>query len=103
MRFLRATKFDAQEAFEIFVNYYNFMHRNHQNFYVGYNVNNPEVCLSLLGESDGNLRFIKYYSICFELQVRGALEDGLPGVLETRDRRGRRIMVIFAAQWDLYV
>ena len=34
------------------------------------------------------------------LQIRNALEDGLPGVLDQRDNRGRRIMILFASQWD---
>lgn len=42
LRFLRARKYKPQEAFEVFLNYYHFMHRNHS-FYAGYNVNNPEV------------------------------------------------------------
>ena len=33
--------------------------------------------------------------------MRQALEDGLPGVLPQRDSRGRRIMVLFASQWDV--
>ena len=33
-------------------------------------------------------------------QVRNALEDGLPGVVQQRDSRGRRIMIMFASQWD---
>lgn len=33
-------------------------------------------------------------------QVRQALEDGLPGVLPQRDREGRRLLVLFASQWD---
>lgn len=73
MRFLRARKFDAPDAFDVYVNYYRFMHSQHD-FFLGYNINNPE--------------------------IRNALEDGLPGVLDQRDNRGRRIMILFASQWD---
>lgn len=73
LRFLRARKYKPQEAFEVFLNYYHFMHRNHS-FYAGYNVNNPE--------------------------VRLALENGLPAVLKETDSHGRRIIVMYTAQWD---
>jgi len=73
MRFLRARKFDAHDAFDVYVNYYRFMH-SQRDFFLGYNINN--------------------------LEIRSALEDGLPGVLDQRDQKGRRIMVMFASQWD---
>ena len=47
MRFLRARKFDAQDAFEVYVNYYRFMH-SQRDFFLGYNINNPEVYIIFL-------------------------------------------------------
>ena len=42
MRFLRARKFDVEDSFAVYVNYYRFMHHN-RDFFIGFNVNNSEV------------------------------------------------------------
>ncbi|XP_046445521.1 clavesin-2-like [Daphnia pulex] len=73
MRFLRARKLCVKDALEVYENYFRFLHRNR------------ELCFGLKIE---------------DAEIKQALEDGLPGVLQRRDSRGRRIMVLFAAQWD---
>ena len=45
LRFLQAYKYDVEASFEVYVNYYRFMHTN-RDFYVGFNINNPEVISS---------------------------------------------------------
>nr|CAH0102443.1 unnamed protein product [Daphnia galeata] len=73
MRFLGARKMNVKEAFEVYENYYRFLLQNPELF-IRNNIDNSE--------------------------VKQALEDGLPGVLQRRDSKGRRIIVFFAAQWD---
>ncbi|KAK4037321.1 hypothetical protein OUZ56_029358 [Daphnia magna] len=73
IRFLAARKMNVPDAMLVYNNYYSFLRRNHE-LISDYGVDNVE--------------------------VKQALEDGLPGVLQQRDRRGRRIMVLFAAEWD---
>lgn len=32
--------------------------------------------------------------------IKRALMDGFPGVLETPDQHGRKILILFASNWD---
>ncbi|XP_057377657.1 clavesin-2-like [Daphnia carinata] len=73
IRFLTARQMNVPDAMLVYDNYYRFLRRNHE-LMSDYGVDNVE--------------------------VKQALEDGLPGMLQQRDRRGRRIMVLFAAEWD---
>ncbi|XP_041982181.1 clavesin-2-like [Aricia agestis] len=68
-RFLYARKHDVQQSFELLVRYH--QHRREH----------PELWAS----PDGG--------------VLRALTDGLPGVLEQRDRRGRCVLLMFASNW----
>lgn len=68
-RFLYARKHDVQQSFELLVRYH--QHRREH----------PELWAS----ADGG--------------VLRALADGLPGVLAQRDRRGRRVLLMFASNW----
>ncbi|GBP16691.1 Clavesin-2 [Eumeta japonica] len=68
-RFLYARKHDVQRSFELLVRYYEYR-RAHPEFWA---------------PADGG--------------VLRALADGLPGVLAQRDRRGRCVLVLFAANW----
>ncbi|XP_063244289.1 clavesin-2-like [Bacillus rossius redtenbacheri] len=73
MRFLHARKCIVEDAFELLVNYYSYHQRNEELF----------ARLSVEDES-----------------IQLALKDGFPGVLKNRDRKGRCVMVLFAAHWD---
>lgn len=68
-RFLYARKHDVQQSFELLVQYHQYR-REH-----------PDLWAS----ADGG--------------VLRALADGLPGVLEHRDRRGRCVLLMFASNW----
>nr|CAD7587104.1 unnamed protein product [Timema genevievae] len=73
VRFLHARKCNIEDSFLLLVNYYLYRKRN------------PEIFVNLSLEEEG---------------VRQALWDGFPGVLRSRDRKGRRILVLIAAHWD---
>uniref|UniRef100_A0A6B2EET7 Putative phosphatidylinositol transfer protein sec14 n=1 Tax=Phlebotomus kandelakii TaxID=1109342 RepID=A0A6B2EET7_9DIPT len=73
LRFLFARKFDVDEAFQLIVRYFAYLQKNHAIFQR----------LSVFDES-----------------VQLALRDGFPGVLPERDRRGRKVLVFFGANWD---
>ncbi|XP_073961630.1 clavesin-2-like [Choristoneura fumiferana] len=68
-RFLHARKHDVQQSFELLVAYHQYR-REHA---------------ELWAPADGG--------------VLRALADGLPGVLAQRDRRGRCVLLMFAANW----
>lgn len=68
-RFLHARKHDVQQSFELLVAYHRYR-REHA---------------ELWAPADGG--------------VLRALADGLPGVLAQRDRRGRCVLLMFAANW----
>ncbi|XP_077301078.1 LOW QUALITY PROTEIN: clavesin-2-like [Arctopsyche grandis] len=71
--FLYARKHDVQEAFQLLINYYSYRQRN------------ADLFKNLTVNDEG---------------VAHALEDGLPGVLAERDRRGRCVLIMFASNWN---
>lgn len=73
MRFLFARKFDVAEAFKLIINYHAFRQKN-------------GILLQRLSALDESIQL--------------ALRDGYPGVLKERDRRGRKVLVFFTANWD---
>lgn len=72
-RFLFARKFNVSEAFQLLINYQLYRQKNHD-------------LLQRLCVLDDTIQM--------------ALRDGFPGVLKSRDRRGRKVLVFFAANWD---
>jgi hypothetical protein len=72
-RFLFARKFNVTEAFQLLINYQLYRQKNHELL--------QRLCV--LDET-----------------IQLALRDGFPGVLKNRDRRGRKVLVFFAANWD---
>lgn len=73
MRFLYARKFDVDEAFQLIINYHSYRQKNN-------------VILQRLSALDEPIQM--------------SLRDGFPGVLKERDRRGRKVLVFCAANWD---
>ncbi|WAR16131.1 CLVS2-like protein [Mya arenaria] len=73
LRFLRARKFDTFEAFKLFGRYFEYR-QNHPNIFKDFNT--------------------------AEHSVKEALFDGIPAVLEKPDHFGRRIIVLYSANWD---
>jgi hypothetical protein len=72
-RFLFARKFNVTEAFQLLINYQLYRQKNHD-------------ILQRLCVLDDTIQM--------------ALRDGFPGVLKNRDRRGRKVLVFFASNWD---
>lgn len=72
-RFLFAKKLNVDEAFKLLINYYKYRQAN------------PDIFndISIMNEA-----------------VQMCLKDGLPGVLDEKDRRGRKVLVYFAANWN---
>lgn len=72
-RFLFAKKLNVDEAFQLLINFYNYRQKN------------PDVFndMSIMTEA-----------------VQMSLKDGFPGVLSERDRRGRKVLVYFASNWN---
>lgn len=73
LKFLYARKFNTEESFQLMVNHY------------WYRKNNPVVFQNLTPSAD---------------DIHRALQDGFPGVLQNRDRRGRCVLLFTAANWD---
>ena len=73
LRFLRARKFHVDEAFRLYTRYFEYRQHNHNLF--------------------------KNFQAS-ETGIKEALLDGLPGVLPGTDHRGRRIVVLYSANWD---
>lgn len=73
MKFLSARKMDVEESFELLKNYYLYRKRN------------PEIFNNLTLQAQ---------------DVYKALENGLPGVLNLKDRKGRCVLVLTANNWD---
>lgn len=73
LRFLFARKFNVDNAFQLIIDYHAYRQRNC-------------VILQRLSVLDENIQM--------------SLRDGFPGVLKDRDRRGRKVLVFFAANWD---
>ncbi|XP_055596826.1 clavesin-2-like [Uranotaenia lowii] len=72
-RFLYARKFNVDDAFQLIINYHAYRQKN-------------SALLQRLSVLDENIQL--------------ALRDGFPGVLPNRDRRGRKVLVFLAANWD---
>ncbi|XP_021376060.1 clavesin-2-like isoform X1 [Mizuhopecten yessoensis] len=72
-RFLRARKYDTFEAFKLFARYFEFRQDN-TNLFKKFQASEPG--------------------------IKDALYDGLPGVLPNLDHFGRKIIVLYSANWD---
>lgn len=72
-KFLFARKFVLEDSFELLKNYYHYRSRN------------PDVFKNLTLEAG---------------DIRKALENGLPGVLKEKDRKGRCLLLLTASNWD---
>lgn len=72
-KFLFAKKLNVDEAFQLLINYFNFRQKHPDLFNE----------MSIMTEA-----------------VQQSLKDGFPGVLPERDRRGRRVIVYFASNWN---
>ncbi|XP_076084837.1 clavesin-2-like [Mytilus galloprovincialis] len=73
LRFLRARKFDTFEAFKLYGRYFEFRQ------------DNPDIFKKFQASEPG---------------IKDALLDGLPGVLPNHDHFGRKIFVLYSANWD---
>ncbi|KAM4719079.1 clavesin-1-like [Anableps anableps] len=73
LRFLRARKFDHAETFRLLAQYFQFRQQN-LDMFQSFKVDDPS--------------------------IKRALMDGFPGVLETPDQHGRKILILFASNWD---
>ncbi|XP_067145251.1 clavesin-2-like [Centruroides vittatus] len=73
LRFLRARKFDVTLAFNLYIQYFQYRQRN-KSLFRSFNAS--------------------------ETGIKQALLDGFPGVLPQPDQHGRRILIIFTANWD---
>lgn len=72
-RFLFAKKFDVDEAFKLIIAYHEYKQRN--------------------------IEMLQKMSALDE-QIQMALRDGFPGIVQQRDRRGRKVIVFFTACWN---
>lgn len=72
-RFLFARKFNVTEAFQLLINYQLYRQKNHELL--------QRLCV-------------------LDDTIQKALRDAFPGVLKSRDRRGRKVLVFFASNWD---
>ncbi|KAM9712909.1 LOW QUALITY PROTEIN: clavesin-1-like [Menidia menidia] len=73
LRFLRARKFDQMETFRLLAQYFQYRQQN-LDMFQSFKVGDPG--------------------------IKRALMDGFPGVLETPDQHGRKILILFASNWD---
>ncbi|XP_061569719.1 clavesin-2 isoform X3 [Cololabis saira] len=73
LRFLRARKFDQVETFRLLAQYFQFRQQN-LDMFQSFKVDDPG--------------------------IKRALMDGFPGVLDTPDQQGRKILILFASNWD---
>ncbi|XP_029698619.1 clavesin-1-like isoform X1 [Takifugu rubripes] len=73
LRFLRARKFDQVETFRLLAQYFQFRQQN-LDMFQSFKVDDPG--------------------------IKRALMDGFPGVLENPDQQGRKILILFASNWD---
>ncbi|KAM6900422.1 clavesin-2 [Xenentodon cancila] len=73
LRFLRARKFDQVETFRLLAQYFQFRQQN-LDMFQSFKVDDPG--------------------------IKRALMDGFPGVLDTPDQHGRKILILFASNWD---
>uniref|UniRef100_A0A8C0IR35 Clavesin-1 n=1 Tax=Chelonoidis abingdonii TaxID=106734 RepID=A0A8C0IR35_CHEAB len=73
LRFLRARKFHQTDAFRLLAQYFQYRQLN-LDMFKNFKADDPG--------------------------IKRALTDGFPGVLEKRDHYGRKILLLFAANWD---
>lgn len=73
LKFLYARKFDLNETQELIENYYSYKRRN------------PDLFRNFYFDAD---------------DIKRNLENGLPGVLSSRDRKGRCVLILSAQNWD---
>ncbi|XP_036599957.1 clavesin-1 [Trichosurus vulpecula] len=73
LRFLRARKFHQTDAFRLLAQYFQYRQLN-LDMFKNFKADDPG--------------------------IKRALIDGFPGVLEKRDHYGRKILLLFAANWD---
>ena len=73
IRFLRARKFDAEEAFKLLSRYFEVRQRK------------PSLFSNLSAE---------------DINIRQALLGGFPGVLDSLDPFGRKILVLYVSSWE---
>lgn len=73
LRFLFARKFNIDDAFQLLINYLDFKQRNSD-------------ILSKISALDEKIQL--------------ALRDGFPTIIPQRDRKGRKILVFFASNWN---
>lgn len=73
LKFLYARKFNLTETQELIENYYSYRKRN------------PDIFRNFTFDNE---------------DIRRNLENGLPGVLNSRDRKGRCILILNANNWD---
>ena len=73
VRFLRARKYDSFEAFKLLARYFEFRQ------------DNPTLFKQFNASETG---------------IKESLLDGLPGVLPHHDHYGRKIIVLYSANWD---
>ncbi|XP_006822515.1 clavesin-2-like [Saccoglossus kowalevskii] len=74
-RFLRARKYDIVEAFKVYARYFEYRQHNKLMF-TNFSTSDPE--------------------------IRQALIDGFPSVLENHDHFGRKILILNAANWETW-
>ncbi|XP_035284337.1 clavesin-1-like [Anguilla rostrata] len=73
LRFLRARKFNQLETFKLLAQYFQYRQQN------------LEMFQNFKADDPG---------------MKRALMDGFPGILETPDQYGRKILILFASNWD---
>lgn len=72
-RFLFAKKFNVDESFKLIIAYHEYKHRN----------------MDILQKMSA-----------LDEQIQMALRDGFPGIVEHRDRRGRKVLVFITSNWN---
>lgn len=101
LRFLRARKFDQVETFRLLAQYFQFRQQNLDMF------QSFKVCVCCLKKKlqvEVKSPLKSRTCVCvFQVDdpgIKRALMDGFPGVLETPDQHGRKILILFASNWD---
>lgn len=72
-RFLRARKYQLEDSFELYANYYLYRQRN-KDLFIRFNAQ--------------------------DVLIQQALRDGFPGISDQRDRKGRCILLFLASRWN---
>ncbi|XP_061613462.1 clavesin-1-like isoform X1 [Phyllopteryx taeniolatus] len=92
LRFLRARKFDPVETFRLLAQYFHFRQQNLHMFHSFKVRTRTPIARALVNRT--RVRQVD------EPGIKRALTDGFPGVLETPDQHGRKILILFASNWD---